>query len=90
MSKKDGTELKNTVVSMLVHRESENPMLGRQSIQVSLEDEGAGVYFRLIDSRGGEISIDPDELEAAYKTAKVMYASYPEEYRDPPKNDAGQ
>lgn len=79
--------LVRTVMSVMVHRADDNPMLGREAMQVSIEDEGAGVYFRLIDGAGGELCITLEELEEVCEAARGLYQAYPAEHRAP--RDAG-
>lgn len=77
------SDILTTRVSMSVHRKNDNPIFGKTATTVSIADEAAGPYIVITQSPDDKaqqtISLDMDELEAVYRTAKVLIAGYPDE-----------
>lgn len=70
-----------TPVVYAIHSENESPLFGIETLHISAESNGGGVYVKLKNinpaepEEGSEISLDIDILEEALKIAKLFEAN---------------
>lgn len=71
-------ELKTTIVSVMVHRNDRDALLGENNIKVSLDDEGGGPFLVLTsmmgteDTEPGEVKIDFDEFDQVVEAVRIL------------------
>lgn len=69
--------MKLTVTEIAVHRENESPIFGELVTRVKLDDEGGGVFVRLVqhnDTQMNEVRFDFNELEHILKAIEMLKA----------------
>ncbi len=70
--------MKLTVTEIAVHKENESPIFGEIVTHVKLDDEGAGVFVRIIqhnDTKMNEIRLDFNEIEYILKAIETLKES---------------
>lgn len=72
--------IKTTILSVSVHRDTENPVFGIGATIVSIEDEGGGPFFELRQCNDnvevGMIRLDIDEVESISAAARMLTNQY--------------
>ena len=75
--------MKMTITEVAVHPEDESPVFGRMTTKISIDDEGGGVFFKLVqeDDAGklNEVRFDFKELEAVVEAIKLLEAGVADE-----------
>jgi hypothetical protein len=70
--------MKMTITEVVVHQEDENPIFGRLTTKVRLDDEAGGVFVKLIqeDELGklNEIRFDFSEIETIIEAIRLLEA----------------
>lgn len=67
--------MKLTVTEISVHKETESPIFGDIVTHVKLDDEGAGLFIKLVqynDSQTNEIRLDFNEIEYILKAIEML------------------
>jgi hypothetical protein len=73
---KPGPVVKSVVTRISIYQCDESPLFGNDSIQIEINDEGAGPFV-LLRSNEGAVKIEIEELEHAAKQARLMFDLYP-------------
>lgn len=72
--------IKTTILSVSVHRDTENPIFGEGATHVSIEDEAGGGFITLKQSNDsaemGLLRLDLDELDAIQAAARMLIDQY--------------
>ena len=66
-----------TILTVSIHRTDTNPVHGRGTLQISIDDDGAGGFIKICelgDDMEHCVRIDADELELVFKEAKKLLA----------------
>jgi len=63
--------LQITPISLAIHREGESPIYSEGVTQVSLQDEGGGYFFQLIQE-SDKITLELDELKKCVAAAEFL------------------
>lgn len=66
-----------TILTVSIHRTDTNPVHGRGTLQISIDDEGAGYFIKICelgDDLEQYVRIDADELELVFHEAKKLIA----------------
>lgn len=70
--------MKMTITEVSVHPEDENPVFGRDTTRVRLDDEGGGAFVKLIqENEIGDMNVvrlDFKELETIVKAIRLLEA----------------
>lgn len=77
-----GPTYKTTSIKVSVSMNDQSPIFGEGSIFVSVEDEAAGWFIKLEDHGGNKISMDFEQLEVVFETAKDLMRYEPDENGD--------
>jgi hypothetical protein len=67
--------MKLTVTEIAIHKENESPIFGEIVTHVKLDDEGAGVFVRIIqhnDTKMDEIRLGFNEIEYVLKAIEML------------------
>ena len=67
--------MKLTITEISVHSEKENPIFGEIATHVKLDDEGGGLYIKLIqytDTGTQEIKLDFNEIEPIINAINIL------------------
>lgn len=67
--------MKLTVTEISVHSEKENPIFGNLTTHVKLDDEGAGIFIKLVqhtDDGVNEIKLDFNEIPHIIKAINIL------------------
>ena len=66
-----------TILTVSIHRKNTNPVHGRGTLQISIDDEGAGYFIKICelgDDLEQYVRIDADELDLVFQEAKKLLA----------------
>ena len=66
-----------TSLTVSIHRTDMNPVHGRGTLQISIDDEGAGYFIKICelgDDLEQYVRIDADELELVFQEARKLLA----------------
>jgi hypothetical protein len=66
-----------TILAVSIHRTDTNPVHGRGTLQISIDDEGAGYFIKICelgDDLEQYVRIDADELELVFQEARKLIA----------------
>ena len=66
-----------TILAVSIHRKNTNPVHGRGTLQISIDDEGAGYFIKICelgDDLEQYVRIDADELELVFQEARKLLA----------------
>ena len=66
-----------TILTVSIHRTDTNPVHGRGTLQISIDDEGAGGFIKICelgDDLDHYVCIDADELDLVFQEAKKLLA----------------
>ena len=66
-----------TILPVSIHRTDTNPVHGRGTLQISIDDEGAGYFIKICelgDDLEQYVRIDADELELVFQEARKLIA----------------
>lgn len=66
-----------TILAVSIHRKNTNPVHGRGTLQISIDDEGAGYFIKICelgDDLEQYVRIDADELDLVFQEAKKLLA----------------
>ena len=66
-----------TILTVSIHRTDTNPVHGRGTLQISIDDEGAGYFIKICelgDDLEQYVRIDADELELVFQEARKLIA----------------
>ena len=66
-----------TSLTVSIHRTDTNPVHGRGTLQISIDDEGAGGFVKICelgDDLDHYVRIDADELDLVFHEAKKLIA----------------
>lgn len=64
-----------TILTVSIHRTDTNPVHGRGTLQISIDDEGAGGFIKICelgDDLEQYVRIDADELDLVFQEAKKL------------------
>lgn len=66
-----------TVTKLTVHRERDNPIFGDSVIELSLEDEGGGIFLTMQQQPndfgpGGTLRLDFEEIDVLYEAIRYL------------------
>ena len=64
-----------TILTVSIHRTDTNPVHGRGTLQISIDDEGAGGFVKICelgDDLDHYVCIDVDELDLVFHEAKKL------------------
>ena len=64
-----------TILTVSIHRKDTNPVHGRGTLQISIDDEGAGGFVKICelgDDLDHYVRIDADELDLVFHEAKKL------------------
>lgn len=66
-----------TIISISLHREQENPVFGEGNIFITLADEAAGAFIEITQNTDNpadahKIKINPEELDEVIGAAKML------------------
>jgi hypothetical protein len=67
--------MKLTVSEIKVHKENENPIFGESVTSIKLDDEGGGMFVKIIQDNGtqmNEIRFDFNEIEYILKAIEIL------------------
>lgn len=74
--------MKMTITEVAVHPENKSPVFGDMITKVRLDDEGGGIFIKLIqeDESGklNEVRFDFDELETIVEAVKLLEVGFNE------------
>ena len=65
----------STITAITIHRKGDNPVFGNSATVVSMEDEAAGIFFKVSQcskENQGHVLLELDEIKAILKAAKRM------------------
>jgi hypothetical protein len=64
--------MKLTVTEIVIHKETESPVFGELTTKVSIDDEGAGIFFKISQSTDSGLNvIRMDFKEFEYLVAAI-------------------
>ena len=66
-----------TILTVSIHRTDTNPVHDRGTLQISIDDEGAGYFIKICelgDDLEQYVRIDADELELVFQEARKLIA----------------
>ena len=66
-----------TILAVSIHRTDTNPVHARGTLQISIDDEGAGYFIKICelgDDLEQYVRIDADELELVFQEARKLIA----------------
>ena len=66
-----------TILTVSIHRTDTNPVHDRGTLQISIDDEGAGYFIKICelgDDLEQYVRIDADELDLVFQEAKKLLA----------------
>ena len=64
-----------TITSITIHRKEDSPVFGDSAIVVEMQDEAAGVFFKVsqcTEENQGYVMLEVGEIEAILRAAKRM------------------
>ena len=64
-----------TILTVSIHRTDTNPVHGRGTLQISIDDEGAGGFVKICelgDDLDHYVQINADELDLVFHEAKKL------------------
>lgn len=64
-----------TILTVSIHRKDTNPVHARGTLQISIDDEGAGGFIKICelgDDLDHHVRIDADELDLVFQEAKKL------------------
>ena len=64
-----------TILTVSIHRTDTNPVHGRGTLQISIDDDGAGGFIKICelgDDLDHYVCIDADELDLVFHEAKKL------------------
>lgn len=67
--------MKLTVTEIAIHKESESPILGNIVTHVKLEDEGAGIFIKIVQHNGNDVDtvrLDFNEVEYLFAAIEML------------------
>ena len=65
----------STITSITIHRKGDSPVFGETATVVSMQDEAAGIFFKVsqcTEENQGYVMLEVEEIEAILRAAKHM------------------
>ena len=65
----------STITSITIHRKGDSPIFGETATVVSMQDEAAGIFFKVsqcTEENQGYVMLEVGEIEAILRAAKRM------------------
>ena len=65
----------STITSITIHRKGDSPIFGESATVVSIQDEAAGIFFKVsqcTEENQGYVMLEVEEIEAILRAAKHM------------------
>jgi len=66
------TKYKTTPLKIAISINDESPIYGEETIFIEVQDLAAGWFLKLSDTKGQEVSLDFEQLDAVYKAAQDL------------------
>lgn len=65
----------NTITSVSIHSDEDNPVFGNSAIHIKIEDEAAGAYLvisQCSDENQGHVTVDFEQFEEMIKAVDLL------------------